>query len=109
MPTKFPGPWLTIILGLCFTSIQGWEYYHAPFAFSNSIYGATFFMATGFHGAHVIIGTIFLIVCLLRAELSSALHDAGFGAVRWLMPAESGFYQPLVLATKERESLPAPG
>src|ERR1700678_4001061 len=44
---------LTIILGLCFTSIQGWEYYHAPFAFSNSIYGATFFMATGFHGAHV--------------------------------------------------------
>src|SRR6202042_1314939 len=61
---------LTIILGLCFTSIQGWEYYHAPFAFSNSIYGATFFMATGFHGAHVIIGTIFLIVCLLRAQRS---------------------------------------
>src|SRR3984957_10967990 len=38
------GLMLTIFLGLCFTSIQGWEYYHAPFAFSNSIYGATFFM-----------------------------------------------------------------
>ncbi len=56
---------LTILLGICFTCVQAWEYAHAPFAFKNSIYGATFFMATGFHGAHVIIGTIFLIVCLV--------------------------------------------
>ena len=58
---------LTILLGLLFTSVQGWEYAHAPFHFAGNIYGATFFMATGFHGAHVIIGTIFLIVCLMRA------------------------------------------
>ncbi len=60
------GLWLTIVLGLIFTSVQAYEYIHAPFGFKNSIYGATFFMATGFHGAHVIIGTIFLIVCLIR-------------------------------------------
>ena len=52
---------------MIFTAIQAYEYVHAPFGFKNSIYGATFFMATGFHGAHVIIGTIFLIVCLFRA------------------------------------------
>ena len=61
------GLWLTILLGLLFTSIQAYEYIHAPFAFKGNIYGATFFMATGFHGFHVIVGTIFLIVCLLRA------------------------------------------
>jgi len=58
---------LTIALGLCFTSIQAYEYMHAPFHYAGHIYGATFFMATGFHGAHVIIGSIFLTVCLIRA------------------------------------------
>jgi cytochrome c oxidase subunit III len=58
---------LTIALGLTFTCVQAWEYAHAGFHFSGNIYGATFFMATGFHGAHVIIGSIFLIVCLGRA------------------------------------------
>jgi len=47
--------------------IEAFEYSHAAFAFSGNMYGAAFFMATGFHGAHVIIGTIFLIVCLVRA------------------------------------------
>jgi cytochrome c oxidase subunit 3 len=47
--------------------VQAWEYGHAAFHYSGNIYGATFFMATGFHGAHVIIGSIFLIVCLFRA------------------------------------------
>jgi cytochrome c oxidase subunit 3 len=61
------GLWLTILLGLTFTSVQAYEYSHAAFAFKGNIFGATFFMATGFHGFHVIIGTIFLIVCLLRA------------------------------------------
>ena len=63
----------TIALGLLFTTIQAWEYAHAPFAFrfdpahpAATNYGSTFFMATGFHGFHVIIGTIFLIVCLFR-------------------------------------------
>jgi len=58
---------LTILLGLTFTCVQAYEYSHAAFHYSGNIYGATFFMATGFHGAHVIIGSIFLIVCLLRA------------------------------------------
>lgn len=61
------GLWLTVILGMIFTTLQAYEYAHAAFGFKGNIYGATFFMATGFHGAHVIIGTIFLAVCLLRA------------------------------------------
>jgi cytochrome c oxidase subunit 3 len=61
------GLWCTVGLGLLFTALQAYEYSHAHFAYSGNIYGATFFMATGFHGAHVIIGTIFLAVCLLRA------------------------------------------
>ena len=61
------GLWLTIVLGLLFTSIQAYEYAHAPFGFKDNIYSSTFFMATGFHGFHVIVGTIFLIVCLVRA------------------------------------------
>ncbi len=61
------GLWLTIALGALFTCVQAYEYAHAAFAFNGHIYGATFFMATGFHGFHVLIGTIFLTVCLLRA------------------------------------------
>jgi cytochrome c oxidase subunit III len=75
----------TILLGLLFTSIQAYEYAHAPFAFKGNIYGATFFMATGFHGAHVIIGTIFLTVCLVRAhkgEFTPKQHF-GFEAAAW--------------------------
>ena len=60
------GLWLTIALGALFTCVQAYEYGHAAFGFKGNIYGATFFMATGFHGAHVLIGTIFLAVCLLR-------------------------------------------
>ena len=61
------GLWLTVALGSLFTCVQAYEYAHAAFKFSDHIYGATFFMATGFHGAHVLIGTIFLAVCLYRA------------------------------------------
>jgi cytochrome c oxidase subunit 3 len=57
---------LTVLLGALFTCVQAYEYSHAAFAFSGNMYGAAFFMATGFHGAHVLIGTIFLIVCLVR-------------------------------------------
>lgn len=56
----------TILLGLIFTFIQGLEYFEAPFTISDSIYGTTFFMTTGLHGSHVIIGTIFLTVSLVR-------------------------------------------
>ena len=58
---------LTIILGAVFTCVQAYEYSHAAFGFKGHIYGATFFMATGFHGFHVLVGTVFLIVCLMRA------------------------------------------
>ena len=75
----------TIVLGLLFTSIQAWEYAHAPFAFKGSIYGSTFFMATGFHGFHVIVGTIFLIVCLIRANKGdfTPQQHFGFEAAAW--------------------------
>lgn len=58
---------ITIILGALFSIVQAYEYSHAAFSFGGNIYGATFYMATGFHGFHVLIGTIFLAVCLLRA------------------------------------------
>src|SRR5437764_665594 len=74
------GLWLTIGLGMLFTTVQAYEYAHATFGFKGSIYGATFFMATGFHGAHVIIGTIFLAVCLWRAYQGhfTPRHHLGF-------------------------------
>ena len=64
---------LTILLGMLFTSVQAFEYLHAPFAFKNSIYGSTFFMATGFHGFHVIVGTIFL-MRLPRSRAGRPVH-----------------------------------
>jgi cytochrome c oxidase subunit 3 len=74
-----------VALGILFSMVQAYEYMHAPFGFSDSIYGATFFMATGFHGFHVLIGTIFLLVCLLRAmkgDFSPKQHF-GFEAAAW--------------------------
>ena len=76
---------LTVALGALFSMVQAYEYMHAPFAFKDSIYGATFFMATGFHGFHVLIGTIFLLVCLLRAlrgDFTPKQHF-GFEAAAW--------------------------
>jgi len=57
---------LTLIFALIFTFLQGYEYYNAPFTFSDSVFGSCFFFSTGFHGCHIIIGTIFLTVCLYR-------------------------------------------
>jgi cytochrome c oxidase subunit 3 len=76
---------LTILLGALFTAVQAYEYSHATFSFSGGIYGSTFFMATGFHGAHVIIGTIFLIVCWFRAYAGHFKpdHHFGFEAAAW--------------------------
>jgi cytochrome c oxidase subunit 3 len=79
------GLWLTILLGLSFTTFQAWEYIHAPFPFKGSIYGSTFFMATGFHGFHVIVGTIFLTVNLIRSykgDFTPKQHF-GFEAAAW--------------------------
>jgi cytochrome c oxidase subunit 3 len=79
------GLWLTVILGFTFTCVQAYEYMHAGFTFGGHIYGSTFFMATGFHGAHVIIGTIFLAVCLVRAYRGHFKpdHHFGFEAAAW--------------------------
>lgn len=76
---------ITVALGLIFTALQGWEYAHAEFAYTSGIFGSTFFMATGFHGFHVIVGTIFLAVCLLRATKGDFKPDQHFGleAAAW--------------------------
>ncbi len=76
---------LTVVLGLIFTALQAFEYAHAEFSFGGSIYGSTFFMATGFHGFHVIVGTIFLAVCLIRAINGgfTAKQHFGFEAAAW--------------------------
>ncbi|ATI42877.1 cytochrome c oxidase subunit 3 [Pacificitalea manganoxidans] len=76
---------LAVVLGAIFTFFQAYEYTHAAFGFSGNIYGANFFMATGFHGAHVVIGTIFLFVCWLRAlrgDFTPEKH-IGFEAAAW--------------------------
>ncbi len=79
------GLFLTIILGLAFTSLQALEYMHAPFGFTEGIYPSVFFMATGFHGFHVIVGTIFLIVCFIRGLIGhfSPTQHFGFEAAAW--------------------------
>ncbi len=79
------GLWATIALGLLFTSIQAYEYAHAPFPFGENTYGSAFYMATGFHGFHVIIGTIFLIVCLRRTYAGhfTPRQHFGFEAAAW--------------------------
>jgi len=79
------GLWATVVLGVIFTAFQAYEYIHAPFNFTGGIYGTTFFMATGFHGAHVIIGTIFLAVCLARSYKGHFTPDQHFGfeAAAW--------------------------
>jgi cytochrome c oxidase subunit 3 len=76
---------VTVILGLSFTALQLMEYAIAPFNISDSVYGSTFYMTTGFHGAHVIIGTIFLFVCLIRVIKYhfTMKHHFGFEAAAW--------------------------
>ena len=72
-------------MGLTFTFFQLFEYINAPFSISDGIYGSTFYMATGFHGFHVIIGTIFLMVCLYRLykQHFTCTHHIGFESAAW--------------------------
>jgi cytochrome c oxidase subunit 3 len=67
----------TVLLGIFFSAMQAFEYIHAPFKFTDGIYASNFYMATGFHGAHVIIGTIFLAVCYFRAKRGHFEHGNG--------------------------------
>nr|ASY98209.1 cytochrome c oxidase subunit III [Toxodera hauseri] len=79
------GLMLTILLGIYFTSLQLYEYYEAPFTITDSIFGSTFFVATGFHGLHVIIGSTFLFTCLTRMMSMhfTSNHHFGFEAAAW--------------------------
>ena len=84
---------ITIALGALFTAVQAYEYYHIlpenlffnEEALNSTLYGSIFFMATGFHGFHVLVGTIFLTVCLIRlmAGQMSAEKHFGFEAAAW--------------------------
>ena len=77
--------WATLALGVAFTGFQAYEYVHATFTMDGGIYGSTFYMATGFHGFHVIIGTCFLAVCQYRlyAGHFKPDHHFGFEAAAW--------------------------
>lgn len=79
------GLFLTTCLGVYFTFLQVGEYVEAPFRIADRVYGTTFFVATGFHGLHVLIGSTFLLVCLLRAikHHFSDGHHFGFEAAAW--------------------------
>lgn len=76
---------LTVVLGIYFTILQGIEYIEARFRIADSSYGSTFFIATGFHGLHVIIGTTFLFICILRLikGVFREHHHFGFEAAAW--------------------------
>ncbi|MGI4817803.1 cytochrome c oxidase subunit 3 [Brevundimonas sp.] len=89
------GLWLTVGLGVIFSGVQAYEYYHIlhagmffnDAAINSGLYGSLFFLATGFHGFHVLIGTIFLAVCLLRLYLGdnhlTPQKHFGFEAAAW--------------------------
>nr|ARH54878.1 cytochrome c oxidase subunit 3 [Brachypterolus vestitus] len=76
---------LTVILGIYFSILQCYEYSEAPFTIADAAYGSSFFMATGFHGLHVIIGTTFLLTCMIRHYFChfSPIHHFGFEAAAW--------------------------
>nr|AII41675.1 cytochrome c oxidase subunit III [Pedetontinus luanchuanensis] len=76
---------MTVMLGIYFTLLQAYEYIEAPFTIADAAYGTTFFVATGFHGLHVLIGTTFLSACLFRHLLChfSPQHYFGFEAAAW--------------------------
>lgn len=76
----------TVFLGVVFTALQAEEYYIASFTIADRIYGSRFFIITGFHGAHVLAGTIFLIVVFIRTwryHFCQHTHYFGFDAAVW--------------------------
>jgi cytochrome c oxidase subunit 3 len=79
------GLFFTIILGIYFSILQAYEYIEASFCIADAVYGSTFFIATGFHGLHVLIGTTFLAVCFFRHLNNhfSQNHHFGFEAAAW--------------------------
>lgn len=76
---------ITLWYGILFTGIQLFEYINSPFSINDSVYGSVFFLATGFHGLHVIIGSIMLLITLIRNGLRqiTATQHVGFIASAW--------------------------
>lgn len=76
---------ITVFLGVFFLGFQVYEYVNAHFAFTDGVYASTFYMATGFHGFHVFVGTIFLFVCWLRTIKGhfTPENHFGFEAAAW--------------------------
>nr|YP_010726196.1 cytochrome c oxidase subunit III [Neodiprion huizeensis]WDY84632.1 cytochrome c oxidase subunit III [Neodiprion huizeensis] len=76
---------MTIMMGITFSILQWYEYKEAPFSMADSIYGSTFFITTGFHGIHVLIGSIFIMINLIRINKNhlSSNHHMGFEAASW--------------------------
>ena len=76
---------LTAALGALFLSLQAYEYSHASFKITDGVFPSTFYLATGFHGFHVFVGTVFLIVCGVRAAKNqfSPHKHIGFRAAAW--------------------------
>nr|YP_008082995.1 cytochrome c oxidase subunit III [Halocynthia spinosa]CCO25774.1 cytochrome c oxidase subunit III [Halocynthia spinosa] len=79
------GLFFTLCLGFFFTALQALEYVDASFSIADSVYGSVFFMATGFHGFHVLVGSIFLLVCLIRLISGgfSGTHHVGYECAIW--------------------------
>jgi len=79
------GLFLTVFLGFVFSALQFFEYFFTTFCINDSIYGSIFFLATGFHGLHVIIGNFFLFVCFLRMVFYhfSSEHHLSFEFAAW--------------------------
>jgi cytochrome c oxidase subunit 3 len=75
----------TIIYAIVFTILQVEEYLYAPFSISDGIYGSVFYMTTGLHGFHVIIGTLFILVCFIRFRRRhfTKTHHLGFEFSAW--------------------------
>jgi len=76
---------LTVGLGIIFTFFQGFEYYMCTFTIADSVYGSSFYIATGFHGFHVLVGTVALGVSLVRQMLGhfTTTHHFGFESAIW--------------------------
>lgn len=76
---------LTVLLGIYFTALQAWEYLDSSFAMRDSVFGSTFFIATGFHGLHVIIGSLFLLVGWFRLKSGNfrRFHHIGLERAIW--------------------------
>ncbi len=83
--TAARGIGIAVLLGIAFTFFQAYEYSHASFVFGKELYADIFFMATGFHGFHVLMGTTFLFICFLRARAGQFTKDqhVGFESAAW--------------------------